>query len=212
MAYERLNLKNGTVLTEEHLAHFEDGLEEALGEWRKAVHLKTTSDLTYINVTEDDNGKPLSFDEAFVVFTTARASTASTTGTYVMSVHPDWHSSFNKYGIYSLPLYGDAYSCAVYYKRLDDLILETLYLNKRVAGSLAGVSINGIIGFPTAGQMLGNGDANKNAITVRSRYVDGITTHDYFNSEGKMCGVTIGTDLASSVQIGAGSILEVWVK
>ena len=180
-------------------------------EWRKAVHLKTTEDLTYLTITQDDDGNQLSFEEALVIFTTSRGSEATANGNYILSVAPEWESSFNKYGVYGLPLYADVYMIGVHFKKVDDLIVETLKMYHRVANSLSALKFDSILYRKPYGVTMNN----NNASTVRPHNAyadDGRLVFDYFNAEGKMQAVTIGTDLASSVQIGAGSILEVWVK
>lgn len=177
------------------------------GEWTKVVEVQTTEDLNYLSITEDMNGNPLSFDEAIVLFVTARQKDATSNGTCVMSVSPQWASSFNSRGIYSLPLNKDAYSFAGHFKKMGDFILQNCILRKRVAGSIDAVT-SLTYALDSAGcNGMNAGDVQ--CATIRTSSLDNI---NYFNSEGKMYGITIGTDMSTSIMIAKGSRLGVWVR
>lgn len=177
------------------------------GEWTKVVEVQTTEDLNYLSITEDMNGNPLSFDEAIVLFVTARQKDATSNGTCVMSVSPQWASSFNSRGIYSLPLNKDAYSYAGYFKIMGDFILQNCILRKRVAGSIDAVT-SLTYGLDSAG-CNGTNAGDVQCATIRTSRLGNI---NYFNSEGKMYGITIGTDMLTSIMIAKGSRLGVWVR
>lgn len=176
-------------------------------EYRKVAEIQTTEDLVSLTISEDMDGNPLSFDEALVVFSTARASESTTNGTCVISASPKWYGSFNSCGLYGLFLNADVYSHVAHFKKIDNLIFEEAY-SKRIFGS-----INQLTCWSHELQQLGTSTNGANGhLTysgVRSRYKG---SEDFFNSENKMKGITVGVDLATSVKIGKGSRLEVWVR
>lgn len=185
-------------------------------EWRKVAEIKTTEDLTYISVTEDMDGNPLSFDEAILVFASARASDATTNGSVAVSAYPQWASSFNKYGIHSIPLNADVYALSAHIKKHGELVEIGIDNRSRIIGNLQGLTVWGseAYGF-TVGQLFTNYATRSLRYHRDTNVQNGIyqpSTKTLFDDSGKLMGVTIGTDLATSIKIGAGSTLEVWVR
>ena len=177
------------------------------GEWTKVVEVQTTEDLNYLSITEDMNGNPLSFDEAIVLFVTARQKDATSNGAFVMSVSPQWVNSFNSRGIYSLPLNNDAYSFAGHFKKMGDFILQNCILKKRVAGS-----IDAVTSLTYALDGAGCNGTNVGDVQCATIRTSSYGNTNYFNSEGKMYGITIGTDMSTNIMIAKGSRLGVWVR
>lgn len=71
MSYTKLNLKNGTVLDETHLAHMEDGILAAQTGLRKVIEYTTeeetlNSAIDHIAFTEDMEGNPLSLKNMLI--------------------------------------------------------------------------------------------------------------------------------------------------
>ena len=179
------------------------------GEWRKVAEIKTTEDLTYLSVTEDMDGNPFAFDEMFVLVGAARASDATTTGQMVISPCPEWHSSFNGSGIYGFPMPADVYVFSAMFKVLTDGLLRMEYSpTKRIAGSLS--QYPGLASSAEKFSMAFTPAATTYSGQIITPSQSWSDARKYLDENGKLRSVTIGTDLATSVKIGAGSTLEVW--
>ena len=179
-------------------------------EWGKVVDLKTTEDLTSFSVTEDMDGNPLSFEEALVFVAVSRPADATTNGTYVFSLQSQWSSSFNQYGLYQLDMLNDFYVFQIHIKKhTHDLYEIRKIARKRIAANAA--SFTGVLSEKInnrTGVGITDGSFNSTgAVHMNIQNDKGV-----FNSAGKFCGITIGVDLASSMKLGAGAVLEVWAR
>lgn len=180
--------------------------------WKKVAEIKTTEALTYISVTEDMDGNPLSFDEAIVCAAVARDADATTNSTWAVSPSAEWRSSFNGCSIYNLPLYADVYGVIFMVSKHGDFVKTLCGKARRLVASMAAYT-------NWASVLMGNNINNQadsmtpNATTVLFQYhSNNENTYDLFNTDGKLYGVTIGVDTANAVKLGAGSTLEVWVR
>lgn len=175
-------------------------------EWKKVAEIITEEDSTYISVTEDSEGNPLSFDEAFVGVITARSSSASGNGSFVISAKPNWVSSFSGYGIYNLALNPDAYAVMYHAQLLGNGFLKiTCTPPKFVATSLPN-TLSFISEFFDMASVKRGWLISDNCPTVY-QYAQNI-----LDENGKLHGITVGVDMASSIQLGAGTRMEVWVR
>lgn len=174
--------------------------------WVKVAEIQTTEDLTSLSITEDMDGNPLSFCEAIISVIISRASDATSNGEFVMSVCPEWKNSFNNKGIYGLALLSDVYWYVGHFKKMNNLLIEQIISKKRIGYSLDLVT-TWAENLPMA---LATGSANGMISGVKN--FDKNYYGNFLNSENKFQGVTIGTDLATSVKIGSGTRLEVWVR
>lgn len=171
--------------------------------WKQVAQIQTTEDLVSLSVTEDMDGNPLSFTEAIIALTVAKASDATANGDCVISVFPSWTNSFAGKGINGLTAMSDAY-CYIGHAVLHDgwAMLE-VEAGVRTANSLSDSTwAENRIYFSSFGGKLSNQFAR---ITRR-------VTSDLINDEGKLKGVTVGVDLATATKMGAGTRLEVWVR
>lgn len=174
--------------------------------WVKVAEIQTTEDLNSLSITEDMDGNPLSFCEAIISVIISRASDATSNGEFVMSVCPEWKNSFNNKGIYGLALLSDVYWYVGHFKKMNNLLIEQIISKKRIGDSLDLVT-TWAENLPMA---LATGSVNGMISGVKNfnkNYYG-----NFLNSENKFQGVTIGTDLATSVKIGSGTRLEVWVR
>ena len=180
-------------------------------EFVKVIEHRTTEDLTYISFTEDMNGNPLSFEEAIIFVAAARPLTETTNnGTYCISPQPQWAASFNQYGLYLCTMFSDYYVYQAHFKKITEDFYEIRRIMKgRIAASaeafnrVLSQSINNRRGVGADD----GGYSNNGAILWNNK-----NDKSVFNAEGKFYGLTIGVDLASSIKIGAGAMVEVWAR
>lgn len=175
------------------------------GVWRQVADLTTEADLTSISITTDMDGNPLSFDEAVVMFAVARAGDAAGNGACVFGVVP-WTNSFNANGIYGMSLFADVYAYGAHVERLGDFVKLEVDGGSRVAGSIAALTddwLSYVRGKPY--------ESSKGTTSILHNGRKG-GSGSVFDKNGKLCCVTIGTDLASSVKIGAGSRVVMWAR
>lgn len=178
------------------------------GEWRKVAEIKTTEDLTYLSVTEDMDGNPFAFDEMIVLVGAARASDATTNGTLVISPCAEWRSSFNGHGVYGFHLNADVYAYPVAFRVLTDGLLRMdVSTAHRIANNLSQYA--GYASNAEKGKAYYKTDFDYSGFTITPS--KGLTdANSYLDENGRLRSVTIGTDMATSIKIGAGSTLEVW--
>ena len=178
----------------------------ASAEWKKVAEIITEEDSTYISVTEDSEGNPLSFDEAFVGVITARSSSASSNGHFVISAMPNWVSSFNGHGIYNFTLWGDVYAVMYHVRLLGNGFLKiTSTPQKRI-----GKSLHDTLGFISEFFDI---VSNRQGWIVTDNSPMGYNyAQNILDENGKLHGITVGVDMASSIKMGAGTRLEVWVR
>lgn len=173
--------------------------------WVKVAEIQTTEDLTSLSITEDMDGNPLSFCEAIISVITSRASDATSNGYFAMSVCPKWNSSFNDKGIYDLELLSDVYWYVGHFKKMNNLLVEQIISKKRIANSIGSVT-TWAEDFSVA---LGT---RQGSFYITSGVKNFVNYRNFLNGENKLQGVTIGTDLATSVKICSGTRLEVWIR
>lgn len=175
-------------------------------------------DAVYLTISEDENGNPLRFTEAYISATSAIASDATTNGAFCIGL-TNWISSFNSRAFaYGLPLNTDAYSVQAYV-RVNGNMLETRIAQvARVAANISSAKPladgMGVIG-QTAYQYDRNGATRftpANLAIALEHIGDGIIAERPMVIDGAMHIVTIGVDLATSIKLGAGTILEVWYR
>lgn len=173
--------------------------------WVKVAEIQTTEDLTSLSITEDMDGNPLSFCEAIISVITSRASDATSNGYFAMSVCPKWNSSFNDKGIYDLELLSDVYWYVGHFKKMNNLLVEQIISKKRITNSIGSVT-TWAEDFSVA---LGT---RQGSFYITSGVKNFVNYRNFLNGENKLQGVTIGTDLATSVKICSGTRLEVWIR
>lgn len=175
--------------------------------WMKVAEIQTTEDLTYISVTEDMNGNPLSFTEAIILPVFAKSVAETSQGNFVISVSPQWYSSFNRAGVYDIPLNNDAYALIAHARLINGFVRLEVAHAKRVGALLEPVASFG-------SDLL---IANKNGFGYQYKndfptiYMARATS-DILDSYGKLKGITIGVDMLTSVKLGAGTRLEIWLR
>ena len=173
-------------------------------EWQKVANVKTTEDATYISITEDMEGNPLSFDEAFVIVVSAREASATTTSYFSIAALPEWRTSFNSAsGIFNLTMFADAYASFIHIsKTVGNFIKYTASTQLRMANSL-----EQYVGYEN-----GITKVSFNNGKDVSCYQYPVEAFNFFNEEGKLQGITVGVDLATSTKMGAGTVVEVWTR
>lgn len=203
------NDEDKAELVNEVLAKLPEG--NADKEWKKVAQIQTTEDVTYISVTEDMDGNPLSFDEAFVACASSRPADATSQGTFVLSARPEWRTSFNRWGLHSIPLNADVYAVIAHISiALDGFVRYETMRPYRVAATIADLTGWADWYFP-AGQ---GAPCNNNYASILhyQHHTESDGTECLFNDIGKLCGITVGVDMATSIKMVAGTRLEVWVR
>ena len=144
-------------------------------------------------------GVALSFDEAYVAIVSARASDETTNGNFAFSLS-NWSTSFNSKGFYNNTLNSDAYSALFHVLNVAGIgvIVKRLHY-LRTAQSLSSA---------TWYSSLWNVSANP---TNSATYCCNLKNAAK-NADGKLTTITIGTDMATSVKVGAGTRIEVWIR
>lgn len=178
----------------------------ASAEWKKVAEIITEEDSTYISVTEDSEGNPLSFDEAFVGVMTARPSSASSNGHFVISAMPNWVSSFEGHGIYNFNLWGDVYAVMCHVRLLGNGFVKITSTPQKHIGK----SLHGTLGFISE---LFDIVSKRQGWNFTDKSIMGCNyAQNILDENGKLHGITVGVDMASSIKMGAGTRLEVWVR
>ena len=177
-------------------------------EWKKVAAIKLqTEDYNHITVAEDPDGNPLSFDEAIVMVATGRPSASSSNHYYTVGPYNGWVKDFSQYGfcnfvmdnrirlgIVKLSLLGGGFLEAHVAPQIQ---LVSSYLNyDGFASEMLPISWE----YGTEGSMY--------TITMPKDINSDII---FLNEDGKMCGITIGLDVATWEFV-KNSTFEVWVR
>ena len=173
-------------------------------------------DAAYITINEDAEGNPLSFTEAYISVTAARASDATTQGKFSIGL-TYWISSWNSRAFaHGLPLNADAYRHTAYVRTNNNILETKMLADYRVAGSIGaakpfveGGALSGTIGGTAAGyNKAGSARFSPTDISIAA---DGFTDVPLV-VDGALHAVTAGIDMATGVKLAAGTILEVWYR
>ena len=175
--------------------------------WRKVAEIKLEKDLTYISVTEDMDGNPLSYDEAVVVIGATRPSSYARDVDYVVGPYNGYVESFANYGFHSFAITTNVRVSVIKFTLLgSDLIEAHITPQMQVASSLSQYTDFASRIMPISWKQSYEGgfhtiipakDINENVVCL--------------NKDKKMCGITIGSSV-TSWEIGKGSTVEVWVR
>lgn len=172
--------------------------------WKKVAEIKTTEELNYISVNKDMEGNPLSFEDVIVMVSSTRAADATTSGSFGISLLPEWMTSLNSKSLYyNYTLHGDVYRTVVRYTLLSNGLIEIHnYSQMRIASKTSDYDFPSKMDMSPAVSGFGGVVRLEPA---KSRY-------DMFDENGKFKGVTIGTDMITHTKMGVGTTLEVWVR
>lgn len=176
-------------------------------EWKKVAAIKITNCQHHISVTEDENGNPLSFDEAIVIVCTCKPSTYYHDCTYTIAPYNGWVEDFSQYGFYDFVQTSSMRIAVVKFNLLGGGFLEThVAPTATPSGSLYSNDILGSQVMPTSWDKGASGSLY--AITIPKDINSDIV---FLNEDGKMCGITIGPN-SSSQEFDQYSTFEVWVR
>lgn len=174
--------------------------------FQRVIQTITTEDKNSIVFTKDSNGNDLSFDEAYLAIVTARAASASSNGTYAISLKDSWDSSFNSRGLHNMQLTSDAYLFWFHIKKVGEMAFLEILGKKRIANNLASVTW-----YPSEATWAGSNSIGLAGNTAQAAgELRNITS--LLDDDGKIHTFTIGTDLATSVAIGAGTRIEMFAR
>lgn len=177
-------------------------------------------DATYFTVTEDAEGTPLKFTEAYISVTAARSAEATTNGAMGVGL-TEWLNSFNSKAIfYNMSLMADAYRYMLHVKTDGGMLTARMMGDIRCAANIG--AAKPMLTAESGAQM--GYSAMQHTTSQSARFTpaslaiaygniyNGETAENPMVIDGAMHTVTIGVDTANAVKIGAGSFVEVWYR
>lgn len=186
----------------------------------KYIRAVAPEDTVYLTITEDAEGNPLRFTEAYIAVTAARASDATAGGNYGIGLS-EWISSFNSRAFaYGLALNADAWR-ATAHVRVERNILETQVMMVHYVAANIDTAIP--LAERKSGSAIGEnaykydmaGSARFSPVDVSIAYErdsNGVIVEHPLVIDGAMHTVTAGIDMATGVKFAAGTIMEVWYR
>lgn len=173
-------------------------------EFKQVIKMSFNEDITSYTFTTDTNGDPLSFDEAYIGITTARASSSSNNGQFGITLRNTWVNSFNGQCLYNNTLYSDVYTYWFHIKKAGPIAVLELIGKLRTAGNMSSAF------YPSDMTWSGTKSIGVNNSASQAGWAKTIT--DLLDSNNKIHAFTIGVDTATAVKISAGTMVEVFAR